>query len=131
MHFSVKDTKNYGPSIGGVATFERCPQFHIMIGDARFYTVFEFEILTERARFQFLDSGLNLKIENIVSSELIKGEHLLGKTQIKKTKIFEALPRLIKHTIAVIDGIEKPQSTLSDALKTHSIALKLMHSFKK
>ena len=125
MHFSIKDTKDYGSSIGGVATFERCPQFHIMVGDARFYSIFEFEILTERARIQFVDSGLEMKIRGVIPSKLFEGDYLLGKTQVRKTEILKALPQLVEHTVAVIDGVEKPQSTLSNALESYSTAVKL------
>lgn len=49
MSFSVNDFPEGEPSLGGVATFERCPQFYLMTGDERSFYAFELEIITSRA----------------------------------------------------------------------------------
>lgn len=112
-------------SVSGVASFDRCPQFHLMTGDERRYSVTEFDILAERARIRFTDSGGLISIQRVVEDRLFKGYRVLGRPSTTRTGLIDALAELTRHFVAVLDGIDSPRSTLADALKSHAACLDL------
>lgn len=123
-HFSVDDFPEGAPSIGGVATFERCPQFYLMAGDERRFSIFEFEILLEKQRLRFVDEGFSLVSQDVVPDPVFKGFRVLGKEKAKKTGLMRSMTLLMENAVAVLEGTGKPMSSLDEALKTESACLK-------
>lgn len=111
------------PTIGGIASFERCPEFHLVCGRGGDF-VFELEILTEKKRFHFTDEGFTLTTEDIGPA------HTLGEPQRAQTGLSEAFPNLYEHVIAVLDGEESVRSTLENALKTHDACMQFAAEVK-
>jgi len=118
MSFRVNDFTHDDPSVGGVMTFERCPQFYLMNGDERCFSLFEFEILTEKGRLRFIDEGFSLITQEIIPDPIFKGYRILGSPKIQKTKLINAMPSLIEHAVMVLDGKEVIRSTVEDAIAT-------------
>ena len=116
--FQVGDFSHGAPSIGGIATFERCPQFYLMNGDARSYALFEFEIFTEKKRIAFVNEGVTIITQDVVSDPVYKGFRMLGKSSTKQTGLVDAMTALHAHAVGVLDGKELPISSLSDGLRT-------------
>ena len=100
------------PTIGGTAVFERCPTFRLTAADGREKFIFELEIVTEKARFHFTDEGMKLTEQTET-----------GKARTINTGLDMAFPALYAHVVAVLDGKEKPHSTLDNALKTHAACM--------
>ncbi len=130
-HFRVNDFPLGAPSLGGVATFERCPQFYFMNGDERHFSVFEFEILTAKKRIRFTDEGLLCSMQDVVPDSLYKGYYVLGKPKIQKTKLWNALSRLTTHAVNVLDGKEKVISSLENTLKTEEACFRLLENYHR
>ncbi|OGG74750.1 hypothetical protein A3A37_01365 [Candidatus Kaiserbacteria bacterium RIFCSPLOWO2_01_FULL_52_36] len=124
-HFIVDDFEKGSPSVGGVAAFERCPQFYLMTGDERYFSLFEFEILTEKKRLRFINEGFSLVSQDVVPDPVFKGYSTLGKESVRKTGLIRSMSFLMKNAVAVLDGTEEPISSLEEALKTESTCLKL------
>ena len=109
---------------GGAATFERCPRFYCMDGGEEFF-VFEFDILTERGRLRFSDSGFARSAEAVVRDRLYRGFRNLGKPVRRTTELEDALPELYRHARAVLEGAERPRSSAQDALNTYEACMRI------
>ena len=131
MSFVVHDFPEGAPSLGGVATFERCPQFYFMAGDERSFYVFELSILTEKYRIRFTDEGRKLTVEAVVNDKIYPDDKVLGPAKVKKTHLAESMVRMVEHAVCVADGIDVSFSSLEDALKTQETCYKLLASCKK
>ncbi len=118
-HFSLDDLPDGLPSVSGVATFERCPEFFLMHGDGRHYSLFELDICMEKKRIRFFDEGMRIEISKVVNDPLFAGFKTLGEGLVGQTSLKQAMPALIAHAVAVLDGTEMPRSSLDNALKTH------------
>lgn len=130
MHFTVPDYSETGPSMGGVVTFERCPQFYLMIGDERDYAVFELEIVAERKRLRFTNFGFQLVTQNVIKDPMFKGFKMLDKPVSRDTGLILALPNLVKHCVWIIDKKEESLSSLLGGMKTQEACEKLSTTLK-
>ncbi len=131
MHFIVNDFPDGEPSMGGVVTFERCPQFYLMTGDERSFYVFEFDIITEKRRIRFIDEGRQMVIQEVISDSVYPDDRVLGKATTKKTQLADAMTRMVEHVVCVADGKESPRSSLEEALRTQETCYRLLGSLKK
>lgn len=130
-HFLVDDCAKGDPTIGGVATFERCPQFYLIPGDGRHFSVFELDILAEKGRVRFIDEGLFIETQNVIPDPNFRGYFTLGKVVRKQTGLLRSMPTMARHTVAILDGKEKSLATLDDALQTQRACLKFLKISKK
>ncbi len=131
MSFAVDDFPEGAPSLGGVATFERCPQFYFMAGDERSFYVFEMSIVTEKYRIRFIDEGRNISVEKVVHDKVYPDDRVLGPAKVKKTHLAESMSCMAEHAVRVADGTEESRSSLEDALKTQETCYRLLASRKK
>lgn len=131
MSFAVDDFPDGAPSLGGVATFERCPQFYFMAGDEQSFYVFEMTIMTEKYRIRFINEGRDITIEQVVRDTVYPDDHVLGKGKIRKTKLANAMVRMVEHAVRVADGKEISRASLEDALLTQETCYTLFASLKK
>ncbi len=131
MSFAVEDFPLGEPSLGGVATFERCPQFYFMAGDERSFYIFEMTILTEKYRIRFINEGRDVTFEEVVRDRVYPEDRVLGPTKVRKTALSDAMVRMVEHAVRVADGVEGSCSSLEDALKTQETCYRLLASLKK
>jgi predicted dehydrogenase len=131
MSFEVEDFPDGAPSLGGIATFERCPQFYFMAGDERSFYVFEMTILTEKYRIRFINEGRNVTFEEVVQDNVYPEDRVLGPIKVRKTALADSMVRMVEHAVRVADGKESAHVSLEDALKTQESCYKLLASFKK
>jgi predicted dehydrogenase len=129
--FRVNDRSVSEPSVAGVATFEDCPQFSLMVGNEKNYAVFELEILTEQRRFRFSNFGLELIVQDVISDPLFKGFQALSKPKQIKTELIYAMKNLYTHAVEVLDRGAVPISSLGDAIATQQSCFKLLNSLPK
>lgn len=116
---SVDDYPEGAAAVSGMAAFEHCPEFFLMHGDGRYFSVFEFDILTERKRLRFVEEGITLRSQEVVPDPYFKGFQTLGPAQEQKTGLISAMNALFSHAVRVLDGQELSRSTLESAIKTH------------
>lgn len=128
--FATEDHTLLEPSISGIATFEHCPQFSLMIGDEREYSVFELEILTQKKRLRFVNFGFEIMTQSVVPDPLYKGFRALSAPKTIKTGLSSAMVNLYSHATDVLDGKEAPSTTLSDGIKTQKACFKLLDSLR-
>lgn len=130
-HFSTDDYPLGLPSVGGVASFERCPQFYLMTGDERSFYVFEMTILTEKCRIRFIHEGRDVTFEEVVCDTVYPDDRVLGNVKIKKTELAHSMVSMAEHAVRVADGVEGSCSSLEDALRTQEVCYTLFTSLKK
>ncbi len=124
------DHSKTAPSVSGFATFEHCPQFSIMTGDEKAYSVFELEIYTEKKRIHFTNFGFEVTMQDVVPDPMYKGFRALAKPVTMKTGLDHMFEHLYTHAALLLDKKVKPMSTLSEAIQTQQTSLRLLASAK-
>jgi predicted dehydrogenase len=128
MLFRTQDHPTGAPSLGGIATFERCPQFYLMVGDGRAYSLAEFEIRTTKRRFRLIDEGFRLLTEEVIFDPVFKGDRMLGNGKIMETGLIHSMSALADEAVSILDGKRSTRATLLDALTTHETGFTLLKS---
>lgn len=130
-HFKVNDFPSGAPSVGGIATFDRCPQFYLMTADERAFSIFELEIITEKKRLRFVDEGLSLVSQDVIPDPMYRGYRILSKPKPQTTKLINTMSYIFDNAVSVIDGTEIPRSGIDDALMTHEACFQLFDSLSR
>jgi len=130
-HFSVDDFPEGEPSVGSVASFERCEQFYLMAADWREYSILELDILAEKARLRFTDEGRTLSVHDIVADPLYDGYKILGEPQMRTTGLIHSIEKLIRHSVAILDGTEVSLSTIDNALMSEAACRSIARGLKR
>lgn len=106
-------------------SFEKCPRFSLTQGDQNFYSIFEMDILTERARLRFTHSGMQLEVQKAVASPIYKKFTVLGPAKVSETSLHDALPELVRYAVALLDTKADPEKLLSGAFETERAVIGL------
>ncbi len=109
----------------GKVSFAKCPQFSLTQGDQNFYSIFEMDILTEKARLRFTHSGMQLEIQKTVASPIYKKFTVLGQPKITETGLHNALLELVRCAVAFLDTKADPEGILADAFETERAVIGL------
>lgn len=132
--YSFSDYYGEDKNISGFIAFEKCPQFYLMAGDERKYSIIELDILLEKKRIRFVDfvdSGFFAHIQEIVKDPIYTGYKCLGKSVIKRTCFSEALPSLIKNAVNYLEGRENLKCGIEDAYFTQKACFSLLNNYKQ
>lgn len=129
--YGIDDYRHDEPSIGGMLAFERCPQFSLMIGDARTYAIFELDIFCERQRLRFYDFGYQLSTQDVIADPLMPGEFLLDNARSQKTAFDRALSVAVDNAVQHISHGMPLISDATSALETHNTCLRLSDLYAK
>lgn len=124
--YSVNDFKSDDRTVGGFLTFEHCPQMYLMAGDARAYSIFEFDILCERGRIHLTHSSAMAEYYLVVPSPLYKGYSILGKPKLEKTGADKALTNLVDNAVQHLDNGEPIKCQVADALQAQTVCASLL-----
>ena len=87
-------------------------------GDARTYSIFELDILAQKARLRFIDGGKLLLIQRPMKDNVYKGFTKLGKPVATVTNLSQALPHLYTHAVTYLRGKESLRSGIREALES-------------
>jgi predicted dehydrogenase len=86
------------PSIYGIVRFE-CGDVTIIPGDERAFSIFEIDLLFEKARYKFSHSGMDLEIQKPVADDVYPGYFELFTESKIKTGFTNALSLLVDECI--------------------------------
>jgi len=129
--YAVPDYKKNDRSVAGFINFERCPHFHLMVGDARNYSIFELDILLEKKRFRFFNSGFNVSIQKVEKDPLFKGFQNLGKPAVVKTSLNRVPLTLVNNAINYLEHKQSLICDIEDVLKTQEFCELLLKDWRK
>lgn len=119
--YVISDYKKEDKSVAGFLSFEKCPQFHLMVGDSRHYAVFELDILLEKKRFRFFDSGFNISVQEVKKNPLYKGFYCLSQPVVAETFLKNALLTLVDNAVSHLEYKKPLICDIDDALKTQEV----------
>lgn len=118
IRYRQYDYRRDDPTLGGFVTFERCPQFYLMSGDERRYSIFELTIFTGKKRFTLVDEGFRLITQTVASDPLFKGYRILGPPHMINTELTTALAGTIQNAVDFLDGKAPLLCDAAEAVKT-------------
>ncbi|MBU1895910.1 Gfo/Idh/MocA family oxidoreductase [Patescibacteria group bacterium] len=122
----ICDYNKKDKTVAGFLSFANCPQFHLKVGDERQFSIFELDIILEKARFHFFDSGFFVSIQEVKDDPLFAGYKCLGDAEVKKTFLDNALVDLVNHAIEHLEQNKPLVCELEDALRTQKVCLSLL-----
>lgn len=108
-------------SVSAFLRFERCPAFHLMVGDGVRFSIFELSIICEKGRIVFKDGGVRLCIEPIQDHSVYAGYRCLASERCEETELDSAMMNMIENTISHICTGAALRSPVQDALAVHRI----------
>lgn len=107
-YLSAKKTFDFtarDPSVSGFIRFKR-GDVALIPGDARIYSIFEIDLLFEKARYKFSHSGMKVEIQKPIADDVYPGYVELFSEDIKATGFTNTLGYLVDECIAhLADGI--------------------------
>lgn len=128
-HFKIDDRPD-DPTYGGVAAFENCREVYLQAFDGRASSELELDIFTDTKRIRLTDRGYTLETQEIVADPVFAGFRMFGPATRKATDLENALPTLVRHAVAVVDGSELPLSDAESALKTFDACQRFASTYK-
>lgn len=81
---------------------------------SKFYTIFEWELLFEKARIQFMDSGFSVKTQIKEPNPLFSGYFQLGRERTESTQYHYYMNHVIENVVGVLDGIQEPKVSIRE-----------------
>ncbi len=130
VFYAVNDYDKKDKSVAGFLKYENCPQFHLMVGDERQYSIFELDIIFEKKRICFYDFGFYMFVQEIKNDPLFKGFKALGELVIKKTSLTEAMSCLIQNAVDFLENKTPLLSDMESAYQTQNICHSKLKNFK-
>lgn len=109
-------------SVAAYLEFEHCPQFHLIVGDARHYAIMELDILFERKRWRFVDFGFRESVQEIRKDprypDFVKSLHGVYDGP---TCLGQACTRMVDNAVSHLVSKEPLLCDIEDALKTQRV----------
>ena len=116
------------PSVSAFLSFKHCPQFTLQALHEEYYTLFEVDIFTDKARYTIHNDHREMKVYTIHDNcGMPPGKRLILKETLP-TDYEECMTNLIDHLADVLENNTTPICTRSDALKSLEIAYDLSQS---
>jgi len=123
-NYEINDYKK-DKSIAGFLIFEKCKQFHLMVGDNRKLSIFEIDIIFEKSRVRIFNFGFNISYQKIEKNKFYKNYYNLGKPKNFKTNLDKAYLSLIDNAINNIKNKQPINSDIYSAFKTQKICVSI------
>ncbi len=119
------------PTLDAFIRFSNGAQAHIMGADARCYTLFEIDILFEKARIYFDRSGFQMTVYKIEENPIYSGYLDIVEKQCIQTGLNRAISCAVSNIIDAIEGKDKLICSGKDAVIAQETCLKLIHEYQK
>lgn len=135
----IKETKifNYDfdfykddPSVSAVLKFENGGTFTMSNMPCDNYTIFEIELLFEKARIRITDSGFKIEIYEVLNNSLFKGYRNLVKRDELNTSLGNAMANAVVNIYNNLSFDEKLKCTLEDGYRALEVCEKLKMGIK-
>ena len=115
------------PTVDAFIKFRNGVQAHIVSADARNYSIFEIDILCEKARFHFNKSGFHMIEYGLMENPIYSGYLELFEKQRVQTGLDKSLSYAISNIIDAIEGKDNIICSGNDALVAQNLCLNLIH----
>ncbi len=125
VHRVVGDWTADDPTLDAVLATPDGAPFHLVAGDRRAYTVWELELLFERGRVAFTESGFVLRTDRVVDDARFDGYRVLQMGEPRPTGLGDALQHAVASLAGCLNGTTVPPSTGETALAAHEVCARL------
>ncbi|HEY9206259.1 MAG TPA: Gfo/Idh/MocA family oxidoreductase [Candidatus Methanoperedens sp.] len=125
------DWRPEDPTLDAYLEFSEGAKAHLIGADERQFSIFDVDILCEKARFQFIQFGMKMVEYRIRKDPLYPGYKDLTDGKITQTKLNKAMLYAIAN---IIDTIEKKDTLIcsgTDAVIAQKICIELIQEYKK
>ncbi|WP_164997912.1 Gfo/Idh/MocA family protein [Methanolobus psychrotolerans] len=119
------------PAVDAFLKFTNGAQAHVVTGDARSYSIFEIDILCEKARFHFNRSGLEMTEYSIRINPMYPGYLEMYEKKRIQTGLNKSMSYAVSNIIDTIEGNDNIICSGYDALHTQKTCLKLIKECQK
>lgn len=123
------DWSEKDPTLDAYLEFSNGTKAHLLGADEGKYSIFDIDILCEKARFQFSQFGLKMKEFNVRNDPVYAGYKDLNDGKCNKTGLNTSMLYAI---INIIDTIEKKDTLIcsgADAIVTQKICIELLQKY--
>jgi predicted dehydrogenase len=124
-YYHTIDFTEDDPTVSGRIDFNLF-SINLIAADERLYSIFEIDLVFERARYRFTHSGLDVEIQEPQKDPVFEGYTELAVVQACMTGLSFSLKSLMNASADYLDGGTLPTNTAEDALKTQEICNKLV-----
>ncbi|MFH1077806.1 MAG: Gfo/Idh/MocA family oxidoreductase [Patescibacteria group bacterium] len=107
--------------VSAVLSFRRCPEFHLMIGDARRAFMFELDVVCEKRRFRLVDVGFRLEEQAVTSDATYPSYRTLGNPSAHASGMDMAMLGMADNAVRHLDRGEPLACVLADAEETQAV----------
>ena len=127
---AIFDYHRNDPSVGGWLKLEDCPSLNLVVGDSRYYEIFEMDILLEKARLRFTNFGSVLAVQKIAKDKSYPEFSVLGRPKETAVKLNRAAVGLAGNAVNFLDKKVDLLCAGQDALKTQIVCGDLLKGLK-
>lgn len=130
----IKETKTFNydfdfykddPTISGILKFQNGGVFTMNSISCNNYTIFEIELLFEKARIRIIDAGFKIEIYEVANNSLFKGYRKLVKKDEINTSLGNAMENAVINIYNSLSFNEKLKCTLEDGYRALEVCEKL------
>lgn len=125
------DWKRGDPTIDAFLEFGRGQMAHIIGADERKYSIFDLDILFEKARFSFRDFGREMVIYKRKTLPGLKAYRELDNGRTIKTQVSRAMFKAVTNLINALEGTEELRCPGHEALLTQNTCLAALDFYKR
>jgi predicted dehydrogenase len=118
------------PSISAIVKFQKGGTFTMSNIPCGNYTIFEIELLFEKARIRIIDSGFKIEIDEVLNNSLFKGYRNLVKRAEINTSLGNAMENAVINIYNNLSFDEELKCTLEDGYRALEVCEKLKAGIK-
>lgn len=119
--YKLNDFDSADATLAAFIKLKKCPQFYLMASDSRCHSIFEFDIICEKARIRFVDSGFSITKQSVIKSALYEGYKILSKSLMEKTGLNNSMMEMVNNATGHLESGEPLLCDIEDALKTQIV----------
>jgi predicted dehydrogenase len=128
---SIVDYKEEDPSISANFVLDNCPQFTLMAGDERACDLYEFDIILEKARIRFVESGFKFEMYEVTEDDIYPGFFDMKRASEVKTELDRACLHLVEHAVRHLQSGEDLWCSIAEASLTQQICEGIQNNHKE
>jgi predicted dehydrogenase len=111
---AVADFYNEDPSVNAVIYFQNGSEFIMRAIPCSNFTIFEVDLIFQKARIRILDSGFKIDIYSVENDERFNGYRKLQKSADISTKLSDAMLSAVDNIYCFLENGEKLRCGISD-----------------
>ena len=128
---SVIDYSEADPTLSAVLKYERCPELFLIACDEYFYSIFEIDIMAEKGRIVFDQSGFRCREYGVKKDSVFEGYKDLVLVKEYTTDLNKSIFNLVDNVVQHLDNDKKIICSGKDALLAQEICSELIESWDR